>query len=54
LRQDVAGGAATEDGALVAVEKSLVAIHDWTLLFRPSMLLAYLMYRSQLDSDSSA
>jgi hypothetical protein len=54
LRQDVAGGAGA-DGSLVAVEKSLVAIHDWTFLFGPSfvlgtnsLLLAYLMYRSQL------
>jgi hypothetical protein len=54
LRQDVAGGAGT-DGSLVAVEKSLVAVHDWTFLIGPnfvlgmnSLLLAYLMYRSQL------
>ena len=55
LRQDVAAGASTADGSLVAVGKSLVAIHDWTFLLGPSLvlglnslLLAYLMFRSGL------
>ena len=50
LRRDSAG-----DTALVAVAEALVAIHDWTFLFGPnvllganSVLLAYLMYRSRL------
>jgi hypothetical protein len=54
LRQDGAG-ASTDDGSLAAVGQSLVAIHDWTFLFGPSfilgmnsLLLAYLVYRSQL------
>jgi Domain of unknown function (DUF4386) len=52
LRQHSAG---TDDGALVAVGRSLVALHDWTFLLGPglviginSLLLAYLMYRSRL------
>jgi hypothetical protein len=55
LRQDVAAGAGTDVGSLATVGKSLVAIHDWTFLLGPSfvlglnsLLLAYLMYRSQL------
>ena len=54
LRQDGAA-AGTDDGSLVAVGQSLVAVHDWTFLLGPSfilgmnsLLLAYLMYRSQL------
>ncbi|AQA25085.1 hypothetical protein BTZ20_0574 [Rhodococcus sp. MTM3W5.2] len=54
LRQ---GGAAAgaDEGALVAVGQLLVAIHDWTFLLGPSvvlgvnsLLLAYLVYRSDL------
>jgi hypothetical protein len=55
LRQDLAGTADTGSAGVAAVEKSLVAIHDWTFLFGPSwvlginsFLLAYLMYRSEL------
>ncbi|RLP85859.1 DUF4386 domain-containing protein [Micromonospora sp. BL4] len=53
LRQDGAGPS-TDDGALAAVGQSLVAIHDWTFLLGSnvilgvnSLLLAYLVYRSQ-------
>ena len=55
LRQHVAGGVGAEDGSLVAVGRALVAVHDWTFLLGPSfvlglnsLLLAYLMHRSQL------
>ncbi|WP_084757373.1 DUF4386 domain-containing protein [Micromonospora cremea] len=53
LRQNGAGPS-TDDGSLAAVGQSLVAIHDWTFLLGPSfilgmntLLLAYLVYRSQ-------
>ena len=53
LRQEAAGADA---GSLVAVGRSLVAIHDWTFLLGPGfvvgvgngLLLGYLMYRSGL------
>jgi hypothetical protein len=53
LRQDASGADAD---SLVAVGKSLVAIHDWTFLLGPGfvvgvgngLLLGYLMYRSGL------
>ena len=53
LRQEAAGADA---GSLVAVGKALVALHDWTFLLGPGllvgvgngMLLGYLMYRSGL------
>jgi len=56
LRQDYAGAAGADAGALVAVGRSLVAIHDWTFLLGPGLLagfgngllLGYLMYRSGL------
>jgi Domain of unknown function (DUF4386) len=55
LRQDLAGGAGTDDGSLLAVGRSLVAIRDWTFTLGPSLipgvnalLLGYLMYRSGL------
>lgn len=55
LRQDLAGTAGTESAGAAVVEKSLVAIHDWTFLIGPSwvlginsFLLAYLMYRAGL------
>jgi hypothetical protein len=55
LRQDLAGGAGTDDGSLVVVGHSLVAIRDWTFTLGPSLipgfnalLLGYLLYRSGL------
>jgi hypothetical protein len=55
LRQDNAGAAGTDDGPLVAVQKSLVAVHDAMFLLGPgliiginSLVLAWLMYRSGL------
>ncbi|WP_433250530.1 DUF4386 domain-containing protein [Streptosporangium sp. CA-135522] len=55
LRQDLAGAANADAVSLVAVGKSLVAIHEWTFLFGPNyalgantLLLAYLMDRSAL------
>jgi mannose/fructose/N-acetylgalactosamine-specific phosphotransferase system component IIC len=36
LRQDFAGAAGGDPGSLVAVGKSLVAIHDWTFLLAPA------------------
>jgi hypothetical protein len=54
LRQD-ATGPGTDDAVLVAVGRSLVALHDWTFLVGPglvigvnSLLLAHLMHRSGL------
>jgi uncharacterized protein DUF4386 len=55
LRQDLAGTGA-DAGALDAVGRSLVAVHDWSFLFGPGVLagvgngiiLGYLMYRSGL------
>ena len=54
LRQEAAAGA--DAGSLVAVGKSLVAVHDWTFLLGPGfvvgigngLILGYLMYRSGL------
>jgi len=56
LRHDVGGAGAASPAALVLVERSLVAIHDWTFLLGPGfcagfgngILLGYLMYRSGL------
>ena len=56
LRQDLAGTAGADAGSLVAVGKSLVALHDWTFLLGPGfvvgvgngLILGYLMYRSGL------
>ena len=56
LRQDLTGAADADTASLVAVGKSLVAIHDATFLLGPGllaglgngMLLGYLMYRSGL------
>ncbi|MEU4626833.1 DUF4386 domain-containing protein [Actinoplanes sp. NPDC023801] len=55
MRQGFAGTPGTDSAALVAAGKSLVAIHDWTFLLGPnvllglnSLLLAYLLYRSRL------
>ncbi len=54
LRQEATAGADT--GSLVAVGKSLVALHDWTFLLGPGffigvgngLILGYLMYTSRL------
>jgi hypothetical protein len=55
LRKDLGGAASTDSAALSTVGKSLVSIHEWTFLLGPSfvlgansLLLAYLMYRSEL------
>ncbi len=55
MRQDVAGAAGASAVSLVVAGKTLMAIHDWTFLFGPdlvlgvnSFMLAYLMYRSRL------
>jgi hypothetical protein len=56
LRQDFAGASGTDNGTLVAIEKSLVALHDWTFLLGPGLLaglgngllLGYLLYKSGL------
>jgi hypothetical protein len=56
LRQDLAGAAGADAGLLATVGQSLVALHDWTFLLGPGlivgvgngMLLGYLMYRSRL------
>ena len=55
LRQDNAGDPATDGGVLVALQESLVALHDAMFLLGPgliiginSLLLAWLMYRSGL------
>jgi hypothetical protein len=55
LRKDLAGAAGADQGALIAIGRSLVAIRDWTFLLGPSLipgfsalLLGSLMYRSGL------
>ncbi|MEU0396787.1 DUF4386 domain-containing protein [Streptomyces sp. NPDC006208] len=55
LRQGLAGASGADKTSLVAVGRSLVAIHDWAFLIGPnfvlganSLLLAHLMYRSRL------
>lgn len=55
LRQDHAAASGPDDGALIAVQESLVALHDAMFLLGPgliiginSLLLAYLMFRSGL------
>jgi Domain of unknown function (DUF4386) len=55
LRHDNAGDPATDGGVLVALQESLVALHDAMFLLGPgliiginSLLLAWLMYRSGL------
>ncbi|MGY1823601.1 DUF4386 domain-containing protein [Geodermatophilus sp. SYSU D00079] len=55
LRRNAADGGGTDDGTLAAVAESLVALHDWTFLLGPglvigvnSLLLAVLVYRSRL------
>jgi hypothetical protein len=39
LRQGHAATAGADDGALVAVAKSLVALHGWTFLLRPGIVI---------------
>jgi hypothetical protein len=54
LRQEAAAG--TDAASLIAVGKSLVALHDWTFLLGPGfvvgigngLILGYLMYTSRL------
>jgi hypothetical protein len=56
LRQDLAGAADTDKPSLLTVGRSLVAVHDWTMVLGPTLLaglgngllLGYLMYRSGL------
>jgi hypothetical protein len=55
MRHELAGTTGAEATAAVTVGQSLVAVHNWTFLFGPKLalgvntvLLAYLMYRSQL------
>jgi hypothetical protein len=56
LRHDVGGPGAAPGSSLVLVERSLVAIHDWTFLLGPAfcagfgtgLMLGYLMYKSGL------
>jgi Domain of unknown function (DUF4386) len=55
LRQDVAGTAGSDPGALVTTGNALVAIHDWTFLLGPglmaglnALLIGSVMYRSRM------
>ncbi|MBB3677542.1 DUF4386 domain-containing protein [Modestobacter versicolor] len=55
LRQDAAAGSGADADALVTAARALVAVHDWTFLVGPglvigvnSLLLAVLVYRSRL------
>jgi hypothetical protein len=55
LRQNLGGDAGADSTTLVTVGRSLVAIHDWTFLLGPalilgvnSLMLAYLLDRSRL------
>ncbi len=55
LRQDVAGTAGADPGALVTTGNALVAVHDWTFLLGPglmavlnALLIGSVMYRSRL------
>ena len=55
LRQDYAGATGANAATLVLVGKAFVTLHNWTFLFGPNvalgvntLMLAYLMYRSQL------
>ena len=55
LRHDAMAAAGADAAALIAVGRSLVAVHGWTFLFGPglaigvnTLLLASLMYRSRL------
>ncbi len=55
LRQDVAGTAGADTGALLTARHGFVAIHDWTFLIGPgvmaglnALLIGSVMYRSRL------
>ena len=55
LRNDVAGTAGSDPGALVTTGQALVAIHDWTFLLGPgvmpalnALLIGSIMYRSRM------
>lgn len=55
LRQDVAGTAGADTGALLTTGHALVAMHDWSFLFGPGLmavlnatLIGSVMYRSRL------
>lgn len=55
LRQDVAGTAGADAGALVTTGHALVAMHDWSFLLGPgvmpalnALLIGSVMYRSRL------
>jgi hypothetical protein len=55
LRQDVAGTAGADIGALATTGRALVAMHDWTFLLGPglmaglnALLIGSIMYRSGL------
>ena len=55
MRHNLGATTGADATAAVTVGQSLVAVHDWTFLFGPKLalgvntvLLAYLMYRSQL------
>jgi hypothetical protein len=55
LRQKLGGGAGTDQGSLIAIGQSLVAVRNWTFVLGPglvpgvnALLLGYLMYRSGL------
>lgn len=55
LRQDLAGVAGTDAGALLVAGNALVAVRDWTFTLGPglmpgvnALLLGYLLYRSRL------
>ena len=55
LRQDVAGTAGADTGALLTARHALVAVHDWTFLIGPgviaglnALLIGSVMYRSRL------
>ncbi len=55
LRQDVAGTAGADTGALLTARHGLVAIHDWTFLIGPgamaglnALLIGSVIYRSRL------
>lgn len=55
LRNDVAGTAGADDGALLTTGDALVAVHDWAFLFGPGLMavinagcFATALYRSHL------